>query len=36
LGLFGQYRRGHKQRTGKTDEDYARNPHLEYPLETSP
>jgi hypothetical protein len=36
LGLLGQYRRGHEERTRKTDEDYSRNPHLEYPLETSP
>jgi hypothetical protein len=36
LGLLGQYRRGHEERPCKTDEDYSRNPHLEYPLETSP
>jgi len=36
LALFGQYRRSHKERTRKTDKDYSRNPHLEYPLETSP
>ena len=36
LTLSGQYRRGHEERTRKTDEDYWRNPHLEVPLETSP
>jgi hypothetical protein len=35
LGLFGQYRRGHEERTRKNDEDYWRNPHLEVPLEAS-
>jgi hypothetical protein len=35
LGFFGQYRRGHEERPRKTDEDYARNPHLEVPLATS-
>jgi hypothetical protein len=36
LAFFGQYRRGHEERTRKTDEDDWSNPHLEVPLETSP
>ena len=36
LGVFGQCRRGHEQRDRRTDEDYFRNPHLEFPLERHP
>ena len=36
LGVFGQDRRGYKERRRRTDEDHFRNPHLEFPVEKAP